>query len=251
MKNKKILLALFLAFLVLVLAGVSYFKSTSNENAFNTHLKKAEEFEKQGRFSTAIEELNKALKYVSQNEQKKRTLAEKKLKELKEKLKKEEAAKEGTESANNGNGSSGNSTATPVEPPLVKIRSLASLLPERFEGIESKPVESKDVASVRFDDVDSRTTYIVYVYRHKDADSADNFIKVSREKTFSKNVREISLEGAYKGLKGFYGENDQGDSALSFAYSNLVFEILMRTETIDTSNRLKFLLKLQQGLKKP
>lgn len=255
-KRQLVILAIMVVFLILSAAAAS-FKIRSDQKALNEHLSRAVELEKSGQLDKALEEYEAALKLSERAAPEEKKKLEQKITSLKEKIStgsdsgSKESGKDSQDGAASGDAESSTASVVVAGPEVVNIENLGSLLPEKFLDMKGTVVSNRDVASVRFDDVAARTSYFAYVYRHPDKNSAENFLKVAREKLFPVNQSTVDLKGPYQGLTGFYGEKDEGDAALYFAYGNLVFELLLKTETMERSEKLSMLLKLSEELKKP
>ncbi|MCX7832474.1 MAG: hypothetical protein N2440_06210 [Actinobacteria bacterium] len=257
MSNRnRLIVTIILIFIVSVLT-YNYYNSFVSKKEFEKHFGTAEKLEKQGKFKEALQEYNKALSLVGRNDDQKRRLIIKRIEEVKRKNESERRT-----STNNSEGASklpssnekkenSNSTSTKELSVVFHLKDLGKLLPDSFDGLKGDITSSTEVATVRFDDISSRTNYFIYVYKHTSSKGASEFIETSKEKIFNLKIREVELIGEFKGFKGYYGENAQGDSALYFSYGNLIFEILMRTETLKPEERLGKLLSLQEKIKKP
>jgi|GEM_PF-7122331 len=255
-RRQLIILAIMVVFLILSAAAAS-FKIQSDKNAYREQLNRAAQFEKTGELKKALKEYRSALKLSERVAPADKKKLEQKIRSIEEKISSGSAgssqdSKEGSQSSKeSGDGENTTAAVVVTGPEVVNIENLGSLLPEKFLDIKGTVVSSKDVASVRFDDVAARTSYFVYVYRHSNKNSVENFLKVAREKLFPLNQTSVELRGSYQGVSGFYGEKNEGDAALYFGYGNLVFELLLRTETMERSEKISMLLKLSEELKRP
>lgn len=250
-KNRFKLLIFSLVFL-LVSLGLAYYKSSVQNSAFQKQFASAERLEKSGQIKEAIEAYKKALSYVSKNDTEKKRLIALKISNLKQKASEtNDSSYPGDSSKQRSEGSVSPETTAVSYDRIVEIDDLGKLLPSSFLDMKSEVVASKDVASVRFDDVNSMTSYFVYVYRHETVASAQDFLETARSKIFPKNVKDVMMKGSYNRVRGFYGENESGDSALYFRYGNLVFELLLRSDTLKKEERFNHLIELQKVLRKP
>lgn len=257
MKNKIRLIVLVTLILIVSVLSFNYYKSMVSEKKLEKHFKTAQNLEKQGKFKEAIDEYNKALSFLGRNDEQKKQLILDRIEEVK---RKSGSDRRNTTSnsrnandfpSNNENEEKTNSKATKESSLFFNLKDLGKLLPNSFENLKGDVTTSNNIAVVRFDDLSSRTNYFIYLYQHTSSKSAKEFIETSKEKIFNLSTRDVELRGEFKGYKGYYGENKQGDSALYFSYGNLVFEILMRTETIKPEERLIKLLSLQAKIKRP
>lgn len=262
--------------LVIVVAGAFYWwQVESREQNYRAHIEKARQYEKQGKNEAAIKELQEALKYIPFNDASAKKQIEKKILTLKkevEKSKKREVAGSrpgegssggsdgGSKSESSGNdsgfkGDTGNDSTSDAQVPGatvdVKGVKLESLLPSSFGDMRSSPTGDSDVASVRFDDPDSNTTYIIYAYRMDSPEYAYERARFTTKEMYKKNAQEVKLLGDFSGQIGYYGENGQGDSILTFSFSSILFECLVRSDYLDTEGKKSKLIELAKGLKKP
>ncbi len=263
-RKRKILLVAIVVLLVVSVA-FAYRVSTQRERAFKTHYEKAYQAEKSGDYDTAIKEFKEALKYVARNDDDKKKEVQGKIEEL---TKKAEEKKSQTSSGTQGNSGgtseggenqqqTGESAAGETTPPPVQgpqntgVKDLSALLPSSFLELKGDISKGDSLSRVTFDDVRSRTMYIVYVSKLESAEAAANFTMRTRDTLYSKNKLEIPLSGEYNGYIGFYGENDRGELALYFSYGNLAFELLAHSEYLDRDKLKENLFKLQEAIKKP
>lgn len=254
--NKKLMA--FMILLVLISSVAYYYRINSLENAYQRSLSQAVKAERSGNLEKALKEYQEALKSLPLNDTQNKARLEKKITEIKKKIKSkkviaktpgEEKNQNELNSANNSspNENSGSTTA----PVLINIKDLSALLPEKVFGIEGVIAKGEDITSARYDDVFSRTTYIIYINRFENADKAAKFVKNISENVFDKNRKIVDCVGDYAGIKGYYGENEQKDAAIYFSYGNLAFEFLLRSETLEQEKKLERLLELQKEVKKP
>jgi hypothetical protein len=240
--------------LLLLSVVAASFKVRSERSSFEKHLSLAESFEKSGQLEKALKEYEAAAKFALRATPSEKRKLQKKIELLKKEIRVKEDEDQQTTPSSKGSSETTQTTTTGSVlsgPDVVKVENLGLLLPEKFNDLSGTVVSAKDVASVRFDDVGSKSSYFVYVYRHTNKKSAGSFLNLAKAKLFPLNQSEVVVEGAYSGINGFYGENDQGDSALYFGYGNLVFELLLRSETLKIDKRKEILLSLAKELKKP
>lgn len=262
-KHKILLVAVFI--LLAVSVALAYRVSTQREQAFKTHYEKAYQAEKSGDYDMAIKEFKEALKYVARNDDDKKKEVQEKIEEV---TKKAEEKKSQTSSGAQGNsgGTSeeeenqqqtgenavGETTPPPVQgPENTGVKDLSVLLPSTFLELRGDVSKGDNLSSIRFDDVASRTMYVVYVYKLENAQASASFAQRTRDTLYSQNKLEIPLSGEYNGYKGFYGENERGELALYFSYGDLAFELLTRSEYLDRDKLKENLFKLQEAIKKP
>ncbi len=262
--RKKVLIAVFLVIAV-VSGGLTYWwRMESAEKNYRAHIEKAQQYENQGKDEKAIKELEKALKFIAPNDAKKKEEVKNKIAALIKKVEENKKRVNTATDTNGGGGSTGGnkkpggddsstdaSSGIPGAQVDVSGVDLIKLLPSSFESLSSSPVGDTNIASVRFDDVDADISYIVYVYRLDSPEKAYNRAKLSVKEVFNKNVSELKLTGDFKGQTGYYGEKDLGQSILTFSYSSILYECLMKSNFLDTPDRKSKLLSLQKSVKKP
>lgn len=266
MSRKKLIILVVLAVLAAASFGFYWWKTTTSQERLEEHIASAEEFERVHDYDKAINELKEALKYVAVNDEETRSELEQKLEELQQKVEQSKAAassespggtQDGQQPAGE-DGSDGDTGTEPsgqedtsTEPESVSITMLGALLPTDFSGIKGNLSDGEGVASVRFDDLASDSTYLVYVYRQADPEAADRLVESVTQNVYNVGVQEIELRGEFEGFKGLFALNEQGDAGIFFAYGPLNFECLVRTTTLSDEQKLSRLKELQSLIKKP
>jgi transposase len=254
--NKKLMA--FVILLVILSSFAYYYRINTLERAYQKNLSEAVKAEKSGNLEKALKEYQEALASLPLNDSQKKAELKKKIKEIKEKIEGNKVAENDSGNGSSGNIQNGNNNASEngntigtTIPAVIDIKDLSALLPEKVFGIDGVIAPGKDIASARYDDVLSRTTYIIYINRFESADRAAKFVMNTSENIFGLNKKIVDCVGSYAGIKGYYGENEQKDAAIYFSYGNLAFELLLRSETLEQEKKLEKLLELQKEVKKP
>lgn len=262
--KRKVYIAAVLLIVIAVAGAAYWWRMESAEENYRAHVEKARQYEKQGKNEEAIKELEDAKKFVAPNDTVKKKEIENKIAALEKKI---EENKKGASTAPSSNGdedftsgsekpggdgpTTGNSPVIPGASVDVSGIDLVKLLPASFESFNSSPTGDTDIASVRFDDVDANTSYFIYVSRLDSPEKAYNRAKLSVKEVFKRNVSDLKLTGDFKGQTGHYGERDLGQAILTFSYSSILYECLIRSGSLDTPGKKSKLLSLQKGVKKP
>lgn len=246
----KLKLILILLLATVVLFSLSVYRTALLNRAYERQVKVAESLEKQGKFKEALKKYEEALRFVPRNDSERKRFILRKVSEVKRKAAQASSGSNGSFGGGQ-EGKEATAAAAAEFNEMVAVKDIGTLLPASFMNMTGEVVSGKDVASVRFDDLDTRSSYFVYVYRHESVRKAQEFMTNARSVLFPENLKSVIMEGEYRGIPGFYGENERGDSALYFRYGNLVFEMLLRSETLKRDQRIEHLLELQRELKKP
>lgn len=267
MQRRKLAILIVLAVLAAASLGFYWWKTTTSQKQIEEHVAAAEQFERVRNYEKALKELEEALRYVAVNDEATRDELEQKIDELKQKVEQTKrisgsSESESTSSAQGGSaaeddnqssngGGADKQPESPQEPETVDVAMLGTLLPTSFSGLEGNLADGEEIASVRFDDLASDSTYLIYVYRQSDPEAADRLVKSVTENVYNINVREVSLRGDFEGFTGLFALNEQGDAGIFFAYGPLNFECLVRTTTLSDEQKFNKLLELQSLIKKP
>jgi len=266
-RNKIIAIALLIV-IVIAAGAAAYMRYQSNKRQYEAHYAKAIQFEKEGRFQDAIRELKKASAFVAVNDTETKRALDAKIAALQRRASQtsdgNQASAGGSSSSSQNSsgsqsppGSSTGSTATPstvaatLQPPVELPSDLSQLLPASFLKLAGTIASSKSSCSVRFDDVDTPATYIAYVYALESPKAAYDHAYQIVSMGFPKNRTDLDLQAPFSGVTGYYGENDQGDAMLAFAYAQLAYECLVRSDTLSSGQKKSQLIELQKALKKP